>query len=189
MTETPRPPTGPRNRFEQIWRSGSETKTKYSLIKIPKGVPVSLSYVKEDFGLDFVLTPTADLTKWSMAGTIDADIISLLGLPVSIPRRGRQAPMLTVDDIDALRDYGEVDDSTPGIFDVSLDIPTEHVHSLLAGLWQPRNFRGKRSPIVLGDTERDFRVLPQKVHPNGEGASLTVIRRLPEPEDLSASTK
>lgn len=147
-----------------IWTSPFTGYTSYSLVSIPQGVPFQVEYLRQNAGLSFLMSPDEENPdNWTLNGSINPDIVELLGFPVEAKRRRQTAPVLGDKTIEALRAHGNVDATSLQILDVSLSVPKGRIKYLLSGVWQPEKFRNaKRVPFLLDPDSSGRRVLPQK---------------------------
>lgn len=179
MSEFPNntPEFDPNNGFETVWKFENKDKKNrlslYSLVKMPRSVPISIQYEKPSFSLILALSPTEDIFTWDLQGIIDPDIIEAFGLPVSKPRIGKSPPEINSTDIKIIEKYGEIQPVTEGgnLLKVHLKLDADRLYDFFHRIWRPIDQNVPE--YYVGGNKWDQRILPQK---HVRGSRLSVIR-------------
>ena len=154
--------------FVVIYRSERRGGYEYSLVRVPLGEAISLHYEKPGLGLDVRLAPVTPtgVYHWWVDGLVDADTIENLGLPVASRRAGPRPPVVDQEQIEQIRELGDVVRVSETLWSADLELTVNHIAGFLQRVWRPTQaltHRGDEIPSMhLGDAGRGVRLLPEK---------------------------
>lgn len=176
------------NGFPRIYHS-VRSDIAYSMVIVPPDADFHVTYQKPSCGIDIVCGVN-DANMWTVSGVIDSDIYSNFGLAVAQWRSGGTPPVITDENLEQAKEFGQVAQFGTSLqdlplFTVHLTIPPHMMLTFLRRVWHPhvslaRNpwYVQQRIPLIhVGNTPDRDRVLPQKkpLHAVSKIATLTVL--------------
>lgn len=127
--------------FEVVWEMGEPGKMQYSLVEVPSKTKFGMIFRKPERQVECTMQPAENSHLWTVAGEIDPDVISNLGLPVTRIRHKKYAPYIDSERLSDLQVLGHMEEIDYQKYNASIMVTPEHISNFLNAVWIPPELR------------------------------------------------